>query len=115
MDYHSLTILEVDNASAARVDPRATQNARAMYSCLKSSISSDLKSTLSSQVENIRTHEDGTRLFAQITTFTMAASLQLPMDSFKQILEFDPADNAFNITTINTKSNHLFVLATTSG
>ena len=42
----------------------------------------------------------------------MAASLQLSMDSFKRILEFDPADNAFNISTINTKLNHLFVIAT---
>ena len=32
--YHSLTIIQVDNASATPVDPRATQNARAMYSCL---------------------------------------------------------------------------------
>ena len=43
----------------------------------------------------------------------MTASLQLSMDSFKQILEFDLANNAFNITTINTKLNLLFVLATT--
>ena len=84
-----------------------------MYSCLKSSISGDLKSTLFSKVGNLPTHEDGTRLFAHLTTFTMAVSLQLSMDSFKQILEFDPADNAFNITAINTKLNHLFVLATT--
>ena len=112
-DYHSLTILQVDNASAARVDPHATQNACAMYSCLKSSISGDLKLTLFPQVGNLPTHEDGTRLFAQLTTFTIAASLHISMDSFKRILEFDPSDNAFNITTINTKLNHLFVLATT--
>ena len=43
----------------------------------------------------------------------MAESLQLSMDYFKRILEFDPTNNAFNITTINTKLNHLFVLATT--
>ena len=113
MDYHSLTIFEVDNASAARVDNCATQNSCAMYSCLKASISGDLKSTLFSQVGNLPIHEDVTRLFAQLTTFTMAESLQLSMDSFKHILEFDPAENAFNITTINTKLNHLFVLATT--
>ena len=112
-DYHSLTILEVDNASATSVDPCATQNVCAMYSCLKSSISGDLKSTLFSQVGNLPTHEYGTRLFSQLTTFTMAASLQLSMDSFKRILEFDPANNASNINTINTKLNHLFVLTTT--
>ena len=80
---------------------------------LKTSISGDLKSTLFSQVGNLPSHEDGPRLFAQLTTFIMSASLQLSMDSFKRILEFDPADNAFNITTINTKLNHLFVLANT--
>ena len=42
----------------------------------------------------------------------MAASLQLSMDYFKRILESNPANNAFNITTINTKLNHLFVLTT---
>ena len=35
------------------------------------------------------------------------------MNSFKRILEFDPADHGFNVTAINTKLNHLFVLATT--
>ena len=84
-----------------------------MYSCLKLSISGDLKSPLFSQACNLPTHEDGTRLFAQLTTFTMAAPLQLSMDSFKLILEFDPADHGFNITAINTKLNHMFVLATT--
>ena len=84
-----------------------------MYSCLKSSISGNLKLTLFSQIGNLPTYEDGTHLFAQLTTFTMAASLDLSMGSFKWILEFDPADNAFNITTINTKLNHLFVLETT--
>jgi hypothetical protein len=35
------------------------------------------------------------------------------MLSFKMILEFDPAVHKFHIPTINTKLNHLFVLATT--
>jgi hypothetical protein len=43
----------------------------------------------------------------------MVASLQLLMLSFKMILEFDPAVHKFHIPTINTKLNHLFVLATT--
>ena len=42
----------------------------------------------------------------------MAASLQLSMLSFKQLLEFDPASCDFNISAVNTKINHLFVLAT---
>ena len=70
------------------------------------------------EIKNLRRFEidppeDGTRMFAELTTFTMAASLQFSMDSFKRILEFDPADHGFNITSINTKLNHIFVLATT--
>ena len=78
---------------------------------MKSSISGDLKSNLFSQVRNLPTHEDGTRLFAQITNFTVGASLQLSMGLFKRILEFNPSDNGLNITAINTKLNHMFVLA----
>ena len=66
---------------------------------------------MSWKISNLR--EDGTFLFAQLTTFTMDASLQILMDSFKRNLDFDPANNSFNITTIITKLNHLFVLATT--
>ena len=112
-DYHILTNIQFDNVSAAFVNPCAIQNARAMYSCLKSSISGNLKSDLFSQAGNLPTHEYGTCLFAQLTTFTMAASLQLSMDLVKRILEFDPTNHAFNITAINTKLNHLFVIATT--
>ena len=52
---------------------------------------------------NFPDHEDGTRLFEQLTTFTMAVPLQLPMDSFKRILDFDPAIYRFNIASVNTK------------
>ena len=112
-DYHSLNTLQVYNTSTSHVYPRAIQNASAMYSCLKFSISGDLKSTLFSQAGNLPTHEYGACLFVHITTFTMAVSLQLSIDSFKRILDFDPANHGFNITSINTKLNHLFVLATT--
>jgi hypothetical protein len=43
----------------------------------------------------------------------MVALIQLLMISFRNILEFDPCDHHFNIPTINTKLNHLFILATT--
>ena len=90
--YHSITQLQIETASTARNYPCAIQKARAMYSCLKSSISDELKATLFSQAENFPDHEDGTRLFAQLITFTMAVSLQLSMDSFKRILEFNPTN-----------------------
>ena len=43
----------------------------------------------------------------------MAASLQLLMLSFKQLLKFYPSSCNFNISAVNTKIKHLFVLATT--
>ena len=44
----------------------------------------------------------------------MAASLQLSMLAFRQILEFDPVTCNFNISAVSTKLTHLFVLATTN-
>ena len=85
-DYRILTTLQVDNKSAASVHPCAIQNARAMYSCLKWSISGDLKLALYSQAGNLPTHEGGTCLFAQLTNFTMAEPLQF----FHGFVQTDP-------------------------
>jgi hypothetical protein len=111
--YHSVTDEDIANAHTARIDPRAVQNTRALYKCLKSSITGDLRATVFDQTDNLPTTEDGLALFKKLTTFTMVASTQLSMLSFKNILEFDPSEHAFNIPTINTKLIHLFVLATT--
>jgi hypothetical protein len=111
--YHSITDAEIEAARVARVDPRAVQNSRSLYKCLKSSISGDLRATIFDQVGNLPITDDGPTLFKKLTTFTMVASLQLSMISFKNILQFEPVDHKFNIPTINTKLNHLFVLATT--
>jgi hypothetical protein len=35
-DYHSVTDADVENTRAAHVDPRAIQNTKAMYKCVKS-------------------------------------------------------------------------------
>ena len=112
-DYHSVPLADVTAATANRTDPRAIQNNRALYRALKASILGDLRVTLFDQAGNLLTAEDGVSIFATLTTFTTVASLQLSMLSFKNILEFDPAVHEFRIPIINTKLNHLFVLATT--
>jgi hypothetical protein len=112
-DHFAIPIANLEAARAARVDDRAIQNARALFKCLKNSIEGDLHAALFHQDGNIPAHEDGPTFFKLLTSFTMAASLQLSMMSFQQILEFDPAEHSFNVPTINTKMNHLFVLATT--
>lgn len=112
-DHHSIPEAHLENARQTRQDPRAQQNSRALYKCLKASITGDLKATLFNQDGNIPLHEDGPLLFKTLTLFTIAASLQLSMLSFKNILEFSSAEHGFNIPVINTKLNHLFVLATT--
>jgi hypothetical protein len=84
-----------------------------MHKCLKGSISSNLLATMFDQTGNSPVNEDGPTLFKHLTTFTMVTSLQLSMLSFKNILEFDPAEHNFNFPMINTQLIHLFVLATT--
>ena len=113
-DYHQLTDAEIAAAFTARAaEPRAVQNATAMYRCIKQSIEGDLRTTLLLQVSNLPLSEDGVALFYRLTKFTIVASGQLSINSFKQILEFQPADHAYNIATINTQLLHLFFLATT--
>ena len=77
------------------------------------SITGDLKTTVFDQIDNLPTNEDGPSLFKLLTSFTTISSLQLSMLAFRQILDFDPAAHEFKIATVNTKLNHLFVLATT--
>jgi hypothetical protein len=112
-DYHSVTDVDVKTAVAARVNPRAVENTKAMYKCVKASITRDLHATIFNQADTLPTMEDGPTLFKKLTTFTMVSSLQLSMLSFKMILEFDPSAHRYDIPTINTKLNHLFFLATT--
>ena len=112
-DYHHITQAQLTAAFNNRTNHRAIQNSKAMYRCLKASITGDLKTTVFDQIDNLPTHEDGSSLFKLLTSFTTISSLQLSMLAFRQILDFNPAEHEFKIATINTKLNHLFVLATT--
>ena len=111
-EFHSITDTNITQARTNRTNDRATQNSKALYQCLESSISGALKTTIFSQTENIPEHEDGVHLFKSITNFTAVSSFQLSNLSLQQILDFDPAELDFQISNINTKLIHLFMLAT---
>ena len=112
-EYHSITEVDITTARTNRVDTRAIQNSRAMFQCVKSSIKGDVRDTIFTQAGNLPTHTDGNTLFKKITTFTTVSSLQLSLLSFNSILLFNPLDHGFNISIINSKLMHLFVLAAT--
>ena len=112
--YHSITDAAIEIARVARTNARAMQNSKAMYSCLKSSITGSIKNSIFSQYGNLPPHEDGVAFFKQLTTFTTVASLQLSTISFSNILHFNPFDYDFDISVINSKLLNLFILATTS-
>jgi hypothetical protein len=112
-EHYAISEATLETARLTRTDDRALQNARTLYKCLKNSIEGDLRSILFDQDGNLPTHEDGPLFFKRLTSFTMAASLQLSVMSFQSILDLDPAEHNFNVPAINTKLNHLFVLATT--
>jgi hypothetical protein len=111
--HHSISEATLEAARVNRQDPRARQNAKSMYECLKKSISGDLRSNLFEQASNLMTEADGPCFFKKMLSFTTVSSLQLSMMSFNQILQFDPALHQFSVPTINKTLNHLFVLATT--
>ena len=112
-DYHSITDTEIELDRAARTNDRAIQNSKAMYRCIKSSITGDLRATLLDQAATTTPVEDGPTLFKKLTKYTMMSTSQLMLQSLRSILDFDPAEHDFSIPTINTKLNHLFMLATT--
>ena len=113
-NYHATDKSTVEAACAARVDDRAKQNAKAMFRCIKSSITGSIKTTIFGQFGNISTHEDGPTLFKKVTGFTPISSIQLSIASLQQIIDYNPADDNFEISTINTKLTNLFILATTN-
>jgi hypothetical protein len=110
-EYNRLSEVQIEAARVARTDQQAIQNAKAFYKLLKGSITGDIKTTIFDQVENIPAFEDGNMLFKKITTFTVAASLQLSMMALNTIITYDPTGDEFKVSDINKKLNHLFVLA----
>jgi hypothetical protein len=112
--HHNITDATLEAARTARTDPRALQNSKAMYECLKKSVTGNLRSTLFGQASNLMTNADGPIFFKLMLSFTTVSSLQLSILSFNQILQFDPAIVNFNIPAVNTKLTNLFTLATTS-
>ena len=81
-DYHNITQAQLTIAFNNRDNPRAIQNSKAMYHCLKASITGDLKTTVFNQIDNLPTHKDGPSLFKLLTSFTTISSLQLSMLAF---------------------------------
>jgi hypothetical protein len=112
--HYAVTEAQTEAARIARTNDRAMQNAQAMYQCIKKSIDGDIKAMLFDQTGNMPSHQDGPCLFKLLTSFTIAASLQLSIMSFNQIVTFDPASCKFNIPQMNTKLTNLFMLATTN-
>ena len=111
--YHSITDTEIQLQRTSRTNDRAIQNSKAMYRCLKSSITGDLRATLLDQAATVTPTEDGPTLFKKLTSFTMMSTSQLMLQSLRKIIDFDPTEHNFSIPVINTKLNHLFMLATT--
>ena len=112
--YHSITDADIEATRVTRTNNRAIQNCKAMYNCIKSSITGDIKDTIFTQFDNLPADEDGIQLFKTLTTFITVASFKLSLLSFNNIIHFSPVDLDFNIFVINTKLIHLFVLAMTA-
>lgn len=107
-EYHTITKKAMaETACTLRADPCAIQNSRALNHTLKSSITGDLCATMFNQAGNLPAHKDGLLLLLCLTSFTMASSLQLSIQSFSQPQNLDLRDYEFNISRVNTKLNHL--------
>jgi uncharacterized protein YdcH (DUF465 family) len=112
-DYNQVDKADITTAGTNRTDRRAKQNATAMYRAIKLSLEGDIKATLLQQIGNSYTVKDGVDLFYCLTQLTGVLSLQLSLDSVCMLIDFAPGDYNFSIPQINTRLNHLFLLATT--
>ena len=113
-NYHAIPEATVEAARTSRTNDRAKQNSKAMFRCIKSSISGSIKTTIFGQSGNLIVDEDGPVLFKKVTGFTPISSTQLSISSLQNIIDYNPADDDFNIPAINTKLTNLFILATTN-
>jgi len=90
------------------------QNSKAMYSCLKSSITGSIKDSIFTQYGNLPLHEDDIDFLKQLTMFINVASHQFSSISFYNILHFNPFDHDFNVSIINSKLLNLLILTKTA-
>ena len=62
-EYHSVTDTAIEAARVARLNTHAMQNSKAMYACLKSSITGSIKNSIFIQYGNLPPYEDGVAFF----------------------------------------------------
>jgi len=110
IDYHEVTMDQVLTAKTNRTDPRAGQNSKSLYMCLKSSLFGPIRELIFDQAQNLPS-QDGPELFLKLTEYTVASSLVLSMDASDRLTNYDPAVRKFQIAQINSDLMHLFVLA----
>lgn len=112
--YFSLTPANAETARAGRLNDRSIQNSRAMYQCLKKSISGALFTIIFEQAANLP-YEDGPILFLVLTDYTVSSTVQLSMNAVQRLMVFDPAFYKYEIPRINTSLLNLFLLAASPG
>lgn len=84
-NYHSLNKAVILAAHTACTDLCIVQNSKALYKCLKLSITGDLCATISEQSGNLPAIKDGPSLFKKLTNFTMLL-FSFPCSTFARSL-----------------------------
>ena len=111
--FAQITNKDITQANTDRTNPRARQNAQALFRCLRKSITGSLKETIFGQIGNIPQDEDGVALFKQMAKYSTVSSLQLAIATTTDIQNLCPAELDFSISRINSRLVALFGLVTT--
>ena len=101
IDYRSITLEMVEQARAARTNPRAIQNSKAMFECIAASLTGRIHSLLFEQAGNLPI-EDGPLLFIKAITCSQAIGTAATIDSIRRLDNFDPATVGYDIIKVNT-------------
>ena len=101
-DYRSITIEMVTEEYNARAAGRAIQNSQAMYQCLASSLTGQIRTLIFDQPDNMPEVEDGPILFIRAIICSQALGMTSSISALDKLSDLDPAQYKYNITEINT-------------
>ena len=93
-----------------RTNPRAIQNAKAMYFCVAGSLVDQIKSMLFEQTENIP-EEDGPTLLIKAIESSQALGTAASIKAMQKLSTFDPSSVGYDITKVNTAMFNLMTQA----
>ena len=113
-NHHGLREASVLDAYAAGTEPRAVQNSKSMYKCIKSSLTGDALTSIFNTPGNAPTHDDGIELFFKCTKLSTISSVRLANKAIADLNTYCPSTRAFELPMVFEDIAKHFILVSAS-